>query len=60
MFKNCQDAGKILLESLYSYKDCMNGVIVVLARGGLVIASEIAKGLRLPFEIFVPEKLDCV
>lgn len=57
MFKNRREAGKQLAEKLLSYKQLPNHVVVGLARGGVVVAKEVASALELPLEILAPRKI---
>lgn len=56
-FKNRKEAGKKLAEKLVSYKDKKDVVVLGLARGGVVVASEAAKELELSFDVLVTRKV---
>jgi putative phosphoribosyl transferase len=56
MFTDRRDAGQKLSVKLGSYKHPQT-IVVGLARGGLVVASEIATALSLPFDILVVKKI---
>ena len=57
MFKDRHDAGKQLVEKLSKYKDDKHALVLGLARGGVVTASAVAAGLRLPFNVVVVRKI---
>ena len=57
MFQDRSDAGKQLAQKLLPYKAQKNTIVLGLARGGVVIAYEIAKTLSLPFNVLVPRKI---
>lgn len=55
-FKNRKEAGWRLANLLEKYRS-QNGIILALPRGGVVVASEIAKNLCLPLGIIVVRKI---
>lgn len=56
-FRDRREAGKKLAEALKKY-DCDNNAVVLgLPRGGIVVASEVARALALPLDIVVPRKI---
>ncbi len=57
MFKNRVDAGEKLVERLKEYKGRGGAVVVGIPRGGVVVASIIAKALDLPLDIIVIKKI---
>ena len=57
IFKDRQDAGKKLAQSLLAYRDQPETWVLGLPRGGVVVASEVAKHLHLPLDILVIRKL---
>lgn len=56
-FQNRQDAGKKLTQKLNKYRGTPNVVVLALPRGGVVVASEIAKSLNLPLGLVVVRKI---
>jgi len=56
-FINRQDAGRALAESLQSFKNNPNTIVLALPRGGVPVAYEIAEALSLPLDIFIVRKL---
>lgn len=57
IFKDRQEAGRLLVPKLAEYKGIKNGIVLGLARGGVVVAYEVAKGLNLPLNVVVPRKI---
>ena len=57
LFKNRTAAGKELLSRLLSYKNKKDTIVLGLPRGGVICASEIAKGLHLPLDVLIPRKI---
>ncbi|MFQ6010595.1 MAG: phosphoribosyltransferase [Nitrososphaerales archaeon] len=56
IFKDRIDAGKRLANLLGHFKG-MDGIILAIPRGGVVVASEISKALSFPIEIVIPRKI---
>ncbi len=56
MFVNRIEAGKRLGERLINYQG-MQGLVIGLSRGGVVVAKEVAKKLSLPCDVLVVKKL---
>ena len=57
IFQNRKDAGRILSTYLMAYKKKKEALVLGLARGGVLVASEIAKILSLPLNAVVPRKI---
>lgn len=57
LFKDRYDAGRQLVPKLNAYKNHKDAVVIGLARGGVVTASEIAEGLHLPLNVIVVRKI---
>lgn len=57
MFVDRHDAGKKLAAKLKEYSQKSNTVVIGLPRGGVVLAYEVAKELKLPLDIIVPRKI---
>lgn len=55
-FKNRIDAGNHLAMKLLKYKDS-DSVVVGLPRGGVIVASEVARALNLPLDIVIVRKI---
>lgn len=57
MFIDRKDAGKQLAAALVKYQKAPNTVVLGLARGGVVVAYEVAKALHLPLDVICPRKI---
>ena len=57
MFKNREEAGKLLAEHLHAFKKRKDVLVLGIARGGIVVAKEIAKKLKLPLDVVVIKKI---
>lgn len=57
MFNNRQEAGMLLGQQLSQFCNQTNVIVLGLARGGVIVAYEIAKHLSLPLNVAVPKKL---
>jgi len=56
-FKDRRDAGEKLISSLLPYQKAAHTLVLGLARGGVVVADAVAKGLSLPLNVVVPRKI---
>ncbi len=56
-FENRADAGRKLAASLQSYAGAPNLIVLGLPRGGVPVAYEVARTLRLPLDIFLVRKI---
>jgi predicted phosphoribosyltransferase len=56
-YQDRSDAGRNLAAWLRSYIDQPHVIVLALPRGGVPIAFEVAKALRLPLDVFVVRKL---
>lgn len=57
MFKDRKRAGKLLAKKLNKFKNKKDTIVFGITRGGVVVAHEIAKELKLPLEIIVIKKI---
>lgn len=57
MFKDRKDAGKRLASQLKKYKRVKDTMVLGLPRGGVVVAAEIARDLKLPLDVLVIRKI---
>lgn len=57
MFKDRTEAGRKLANLLKKYHGASRCIVLGLARGGVVVAYEVAKALGLPLSVVVPRKL---
>jgi len=58
-FYDRKDASQKLAHILSEYLHCEDVIIVGLPRGGVVVAFEVAKFLRVPLDILVVKKIGC-
>ncbi|MGZ5002394.1 MAG: phosphoribosyltransferase, partial [Chthoniobacterales bacterium] len=56
-FFNRTEAGKFLAENLSVYVDRDDVLILALPRGGVPVALEVAKRLKVPLDVFIVRKL---
>ncbi len=57
IFQDRHEAGKLLAKKLTAYTHQSNVLVLALPRGGLPIAVEISKSLKVPMDIFLVRKL---
>lgn len=57
IFKDRRDAGKQLAKELSKFKGQDDVIVVGLPRGGVPVAFEVAKALKLPLDVFIVRKL---
>lgn len=57
MFKNREEAGKLLADELMDYKDSNNVVILAIPRGGVPVGYEIAKKSHVPLNVVLSKKI---
>ena len=56
-FHNRTEAGQLLAEKLITYLNQPDVLVLGLPRGGVPVASEVAKALNVPLDVFVVRKL---
>jgi putative phosphoribosyl transferase len=56
-FRDRVEAGEALAESLSHFGDRDDVVVLALPRGGVPVAYQVARALRVPFDVFVVRKL---
>jgi predicted phosphoribosyltransferase len=56
-FRDRTDAGKQLAEKLSSYRDVEDLLVLGLPRGGVPVASEVARELDAPLDVYIVRKL---
>lgn len=56
-FADRTEAGALLAERLTAYRDRDDVVVLGLPRGGVPVAREVARGLGVPFDVYVVRKL---
>lgn len=57
IFKNREEAGRLLAQSLLRYKNAPKTIVIGLPRGGVVTAAAVAEILGLPLDVIVPRKI---
>lgn len=57
LFKNRHDAGKRLAQSLSTFKNAKDTIIIAIPRGGLQIGAELSSELKLPLDVFFTKKI---
>jgi putative phosphoribosyl transferase len=57
IFKDRSDAGRQLAEELIAFCDCKDLIVIGLARGGVIVAAEIAAALHVPLNVIVVRKI---
>lgn len=57
MFKDRRQAGKLLARKLKKFKNKKDAVIIGITRGGVLVAQEISKALKLHLDILVIKKI---
>jgi putative phosphoribosyl transferase len=57
IFRDRTEAGKYLATKLLRYEDQPDVLVLALPRGGVPVAFEVARALRLPLDIFLVRKL---
>ncbi|MBD1913724.1 MULTISPECIES: phosphoribosyltransferase [unclassified Leptolyngbya] len=57
LFRDRQDAGIKLAQKLQAYTHQPGALVLGLPRGGIPVAYEVAKALRLPLDVYVVRKL---
>jgi putative phosphoribosyl transferase len=57
IFENRVEAGRQLAQKLKAYADRRDVIVLGIPRGGVAVAFEVAKALRVPLDIFLSRKL---
>ena len=57
IYRDRQDAGRVLADKLNRYKSLPNVLVLALPRGGVALGHEVAKALQAPLDIFMVRKL---
>jgi len=57
LFNDRAHAGQLLAQELQSFEKQKDTLILALPRGGVPVAFEIAKGLKVPLDVFLVRKL---
>src|SRR6184192_2449303 len=56
-FPNRTEAGRLLAEKLEKYAGRDDVIVLGLPRGGVPVAYEVARALRVPLDVFIVRKL---
>ena len=56
-YSNRYEAGKVLAESLATYRTHQHVIVLALPRGGVPVGFEVAKALKVPLDVFIVRKL---
>ena len=56
-FHDRREAGQLLAKELASLRDQKNLIVLGVPRGGVVVAYEVAKGLRAPLDVYITRKI---
>jgi predicted phosphoribosyltransferase len=56
-FRDRREAGRLLAAALEGYADRPDALVLGLPRGGVVVAAEVARGIRVPLDVWVVRKL---
>lgn len=57
LFEDRTAAGKVLADKLATYANRLDVIVLALPRGGVPVASEVAKALNVPLDVFLVRKL---
>ncbi|MBC7838292.1 MAG: phosphoribosyltransferase [Nitrospiraceae bacterium] len=57
MFRNRDEAGRILADKLSHYRNDPTALILALPRGGVVVAYQLSLALHLPLDVFMTRKI---
>lgn len=57
IFEDRKQGGVLLVPQLAAYRSKPKTIVLGLARGGVVVAAEVAKGLHLPLNVLCPRKI---
>jgi putative phosphoribosyl transferase len=56
-FRDRTEAGRLLAEKLKGYADRPDVIVLALPRGGVPVASEVARALEAPLDVLIVRKL---
>ena len=57
VFRDREEAGRLLAAKLESYRNDPNGLILALPRGGVAVGYELNRTLQVPLDVFITRKL---
>jgi putative phosphoribosyl transferase len=57
IFRNREEAGRMLADKLSQYRDDSTALILALPRGGVVVGYQLSLALHLPIDVFITRKI---
>jgi putative phosphoribosyl transferase len=57
MFRNREEAGRMLADELRQYRNDPTGLILALPRGGVAVGYQLSLALHLPLDVFMTRKI---
>lgn len=57
VYADRREAGQLLAQALGDYRGIKDGLVLGLPRGGVIVAEEVARALRLPLDVILLRKL---
>ena len=57
IFRNREEAGRMLANKLSQYRDDSTALILALPRGGVVVGYQLSLALHLPIDVFITRKI---
>jgi putative phosphoribosyl transferase len=57
MFRNREEAGRILADKLSHYRNDPTGLILALPRGGVAVGYQLSLALHVPLDVFITRKI---
>jgi putative phosphoribosyl transferase len=57
MFRNREEAGRMLAEKLSHYRNDPTGLILALPRGGAAVGYQLSLALHIPLDVFITRKI---
>lgn len=57
MFRNREEAGRILADELTQYRDDPTALILALPRGGVAVGYQLSLALHIPLDVFITRKI---
>jgi putative phosphoribosyl transferase len=57
MFRNREEAGRILADKLSRYRDDPTALILALPRGGVAVGYQLSLALHVPLDVFITRKI---
>jgi len=57
MFRNREEAGRLLADKLSQYRNDPTGLILALPRGGVAVGYQLSLALHLPLDVFMTRKI---